>query len=210
MEFLSNSENSVFLSNISPSSSSEEGLKPKNVKRLFSDRDDASPFHSKATPRCEIEESYQKEEEDQVEISQESNSINSPDEDQVAETEEERLQRELEESERLAWELMREDSINTYEMQWQYMNENMEGISEEDLRALRDAVRESAQHDLSIINHQIGRMEQPNGVVDENEEDNNDQEEEEDDFNYDYEQLLALGQALGGKFYYVFTLFDYL
>ena len=85
--------------------------------------------------------------------------------------------KEQEESERLAWQLMQEESMNAYQMQVDYMRANPELFSEEDMAALGAVLQEPHQND--------------------DEED--DEVEEDDSAEWTYEQLLELGQSIGGR-----------
>ena len=100
-------------------------------------------------------------------------------------SEEERVRRDIEASERLAWELLRQESQETYEMQLQYMRENAGGMSQEDYEAISQLVTEESNHNQFVANNEV-----------ENEEENDDNDNSDPD-NWDYERLLALGQAIG-------------
>mmetsp|Transcript_12298 Transcript_12298/g.18633 ORF Transcript_12298/g.18633 Transcript_12298/m.18633 type:complete len:237 (+) Transcript_12298:70-780(+) len=90
----------------------------------------------------------------------------------------EQVQREIEESERLAFQLMEEESMRAYQMQVEYMTANPDLFSQEEMQALNLVLSEQG---------------------------NNDQDEEEvdedlnssDASNWTYEQLLEIGQAVG-------------
>ena len=66
--------------------------------------------------------------------------------DEKQETEEEKLLREQRESEQLAWEMIRQENMEIYQMQMQFMQENSKGMSAEDLEAIQMAVRESVNN----------------------------------------------------------------
>ena len=101
-------------------------------------------------------------------------------------SEEERIRRDIEASERLAWELLRQETQETYEMQLQYMRENAEGMSQEDYEAISQLVTEESNHNqLIAINNE-----------EENEEEDGDNDTSDPD-NWDYDRLLELGQAIG-------------
>jgi hypothetical protein len=95
--------------------------------------------------------------------------------------EQEKIQRELEESERLAWELMRQEHEEAYKIQMEYLNSNAASISNEDLALLQTLVNETGRQPL------VG------AEAHEDEE----QEEEADSEELDYDRLLELGAALG-------------
>lgn len=107
------------------------------------------------------------------------------------ETLEERLAREERESQELAWQLMQQDNIDMYNMQMQFMQENADHLSEEDMLLMQALVRESG---VPIA---------PGPAVAEGEAEGEEEEGEEldesDSSNWDYERLLQLGQQLGGK-----------
>jgi hypothetical protein len=86
--------------------------------------------------------------------------------------------KEEEESEQLAWELMRQEQEELYNMQVQFIQNQAGTMSEEDYRALQ-----------SILNENPPQQEDEHSV------DSSQEEDETDD--WDYDRLLALGQALG-------------
>lgn len=93
----------------------------------------------------------------------------------------EKRQREQEESERLAWQLMQEESMNAYQMQVDYMRANPELFAEEDLAALGAVLQESQQQ----------QPEEDEGEYDD------DEEVEDNSQEWTYEQLLELGHTIG-------------
>lgn len=95
------------------------------------------------------------------------------------ESEEERIAREIRESEAYAWELMRQESMSAYQQQLQYMQENADGISAEDMEALQQAMREADP-----------------GVAGADDDEEFADEDAEEDWSYD--RLLALSEAIGG------------
>lgn len=109
-------------------------------------------------------------------------------EESLSEEESQRLQREREEreSQELIWQLMRQEQMDLYEMQLQYMQNVTEGLSEEDRRALEEAMQENNQLVQNIQSYEEAE-----------EEEEEVEEGEEDEENWDYERLLELGQALG-------------
>jgi hypothetical protein len=110
---------------------------------------------------------------------------------EATETDEERLQREMEESERFAWELMREESESAYQQQMEFMQQNATQMSSDDFAAVQQLLNESHQYDIAVYQ---GAVQQPQ------EADNNGEEEEEEadeSEEWDYERLLELGQAIG-------------
>jgi hypothetical protein len=139
----------------------------------------------------------------------------------LAEEERLHLQREKEEkdSQELIWELMRQEQLELYQMQLAYLQNNAaageeNGLSEEDMKALQEAMNENNQviqhihHPPQVQQQQIritagsvqGEEEDEEDVVS-SEKDDDEQEEVEDEGEeeevWDYERLLALGQALG-------------
>ncbi len=117
-----------------------------------------------------------------------------------SESDEERRQREEKESELLAWQMMREDNLEIYQMQMQYMQENANGMSEDDFNALQQVINESGQQaDYEQPNFRGVRRDSEDGSVhseaeDEEEGDGNESDPE----TWDYERLLELGNAIGG------------
>jgi hypothetical protein len=132
------------------------------------------------------------------ELTEDENSINDDNDDNNSEeeeemTEESRLNEELRASELLAWEMMRADNMETYEMQVNYMREleenSNEQISAEDFAAIQLAINEAGIHNGTV--NEDERYDNSN-----NDDDDNDNDDD-DDENWDYERLLALGQAIG-------------
>lgn len=97
-------------------------------------------------------------------------------------TTEERIRHEIEESERLAWQLMEEESMRAYEMQIEFMRNNPELFSEEEIQALNSVLQENVEQ-------------QEEGEVGE-EEGEGEGEEEEDAWSYD--RLLEIARVVGG------------
>jgi hypothetical protein len=95
----------------------------------------------------------------------------------------EKRQREQEESERLAWQLMEEESMNAYQMQVDYMRANPELFAEEDLAALGAVLQETQQREEEDVE----------------EGEDGEEVEEDDSREWTYEQLLELGHTIGGK-----------
>jgi hypothetical protein len=131
-----------------------------------------------------------------------------------------RLQREKEEndSQELIWELMRQEQMELYQMQLSYLQNNVmigeeNGLTEEDMKALQEAMNENNQVIQHIHHPQQQQQQQTRRSF--SHEERQDEEEEQDDENsegqeededeveeqeeetWDYERLLALGQALG-------------
>ena len=100
------------------------------------------------------------------------------------ETEEERMQREIEESEALARQLMAEEAMASYAMSTNYLRDNADQFSEEDMAALQAAM---AEEDPENDNNNDG---EEGG----DEEGNND---EEDSNEMSYDALLQLGERIG-------------
>jgi hypothetical protein len=92
-------------------------------------------------------------------------------------------------SERLAWELMQQEQTDLYNIQMKYMQSQAGIMSEDDYAALQQVLREAGA--VALDDEQVLE----NGDSDEQELDDEGDEEEE----WDYERLLALGQALGGE-----------
>eukprot|EP00597_Dinobryon_sp_UTEXLB2267_P010243 CAMPEP_0170100606 /NCGR_PEP_ID=MMETSP0020_2-20130122/1756_1 /TAXON_ID=98059 /ORGANISM="Dinobryon sp., Strain UTEXLB2267" /LENGTH=335 /DNA_ID=CAMNT_0010323529 /DNA_START=14 /DNA_END=1018 /DNA_ORIENTATION=+ len=125
------------------------------------------------------------------------------------ETNDEKSKREQRESELLAWEMLRQESIELYQMQIDFMRENAGEMSEEDINALQMAINESGRPDIyysSQISNANNSSDSAQGTDEvDGDEDNSqsmesseaDVEEGEDSDNWDYDRLLALGQVLG-------------
>lgn len=124
---------------------------------------------------------------------------------QREETEEERVQRELAESEALALQLMQEESTHAYQMQLQMLQEMAGTMSEEELGAIRLALseagmiappqpRQARQRNRTEGEGDEGDEEADEGTYDDEE---GDEEEEEASQEWSYEQLLELGERLG-------------
>ena len=133
------------------------------------------------------------------------------------ETDEDRIARENRESEMLAWEMMRQESAELYQMQLQFMQENAEQMSEEDMMAVQAAINESGRLDMIPVGSNSRRMEVHNEDVNEddrsqvdddsNSNSNDSSEVDDDPDNWDYERLLSLGHALGGLVAFQFQFF---
>jgi len=131
------------------------------------------------------------------------------DEEENEQEETERIRRE-EASERLAWELMQQESLDTYNMQLQFMAQNAESLSAEDLAAIQAAVRES-QPVASLVPTRVldaqGQGDENEAVAQEGDGDGEDHNgKDNDDVNqsdmsdpdqWDYERLLRLGEVIG-------------
>ena len=92
----------------------------------------------------------------------------------------------IEESERLAWELMQQDNRDAYNMQVEFMRENADNLDADTLAAIELAMAEERSHVL------------PDQQLPEPLEDEDGEEEEETSQPWTYDQLLALGEAVGG------------
>lgn len=139
------------------------------------------------------------------------------------ETAEQRRIREERESQELAWELMRQEQQEMYNLQMQYMQQNAEALSEEDRAVMEQIMGEVNQvdsmyaasrdfHRQMLNSNNVNRVNQrssdnSNGgdEQDEDDADGSEVEGEEgnldnsDNSNWDYERLLSLGEALGGQ-----------
>lgn len=110
----------------------------------------------------------------------------------------EKRQNELEESERLAWRLMEEESMRAYEMQIEFMRNNPELFSQEELQAFNTLLHENNETDEYQQNNN------GNNNSDDNEEndDNNDNEEDDEQDNsgaWTYDNLLEIARIVGGN-----------
>jgi hypothetical protein len=126
----------------------------------------------------------------------------------------EEVRRQLEESERLAWELMQQDSLEAFNMQLEFIRQNSAGMDEADLQALTRAMEEERMaHEMMVRRAEAAARRAPLTVrdgaaaADDDEEEvgeggsvePDEQEEEDDSANWTYDQLLALGEAVGGN-----------
>ena len=94
---------------------------------------------------------------------------------------EEDIQKMNEESERLAWELMQQESIDAYNFQVEFMRENSAAMDPADLAALEKAM---AEERMAIASPE--ELEEGEEI------------EEEDSENWSYDRLLELGEQVGG------------
>ena len=123
-------------------------------------------------------------------LSNNGNYENSPINSSITEaqlSDEERRLKEEEESERLAWELMQEESMNAYQMQVDYIKANSANMTNEDLEALQSILGQEPQMNT-------------NNQHDPNDSNVEEEDEEEGDVDLDalnYDQLLALGEHIG-------------
>eukprot|EP00981_Chlorochromonas_danica_P011029 scaffold3632_cov160-Ochromonas_danica.AAC.5 len=118
-------------------------------------------------------------------------------EEEEEEERQRRLRQEEEEaSERLAWQLMQEEQEQLYRMQMQFIEaQASEGaMSEDDLRALQQVLREAGGAAGAAGGGGGGAADT---MEEQEEEEEVEQEEEEGEAGWDYDRLLALGQALG-------------
>jgi hypothetical protein len=93
-----------------------------------------------------------------------------------------RRRQEMEESERLAWQLMEEESMRAYEMQLDYMRSHPELFSEEEVQALNSVLQENVAVDEDI--------EEGEGEI---------EDEEGNSGTWSYDQLLEIARVVGGK-----------
>ena len=107
----------------------------------------------------------------------------------LEETLEQKQRREEEESEKLAWELMMQESIDSYRQQLEYMIENKDGLSQEDLAALEIAMKESGYE---------------NAVNEEDPAINLNESDGERSDTWTYDNLLGISEAIGGYILLVF------
>jgi hypothetical protein len=108
------------------------------------------------------------------------------------ESAEDKQRRETEESEQLAWAMMREESMTAYRMQMEFINSAGNEMSAEDLDAIQMAMGGG-----DALAHDGERDGQDGG----NEEESEDRDENQDSDidQWDYDRLLALGDVIGGK-----------
>ncbi len=122
--------------------------------------------------------------------------------DTPTESEGERIARELMESERLAFALMQEETDRAYDMQMEFMRNNTNAISEEDLLAIQAAVGEPAsrqirqQTGVHILQNGDGEDDEVNSSSDSVHSDTSTGSSAWRDPN-NYERLLALSSQIG-------------
>lgn len=109
------------------------------------------------------------------------------------ETDEQRVARELRESEEYAWELMRAESMETYQMQMQYIQDNANDMSEEDRQALEMMMRESGYEEQQAVE---------DGEEEFDDEEGDDAHNDSNPDNWSYDRLLQFGEAVGGMVLY--------
>jgi hypothetical protein len=86
-------------------------------------------------------------------------------------------------------------------MQVQFMRENVSGMSDEDIRALSEAINESGRPDLLAP-----AISNPSEDISEGEEELEEDDEDNPD-HWDYDRLLQIGQEIGGtRFAFPFIL----
>lgn len=112
----------------------------------------------------------------------------------VNETAEQRQQRECDESELLAWEMMREESMTAYRMQMDFMSSSSNEMSAEDREAVQLAMGgygDGASNEEEVDDE----------VAEEGEEEAEEDENQDSDVSqWDYDRLLALGEIIGGAY----------
>ena len=102
----------------------------------------------------------------------------------------ERKRRENEESELLAWDMMREESLSAYRMQMDFIASSANEMSAEDLEAIQMAMGG---------NNSYADLEQEQEDVQDDEGEGQDENQDSDVDQWDYDRLLALGEVIGGK-----------
>ena len=113
----------------------------------------------------------------------------------------EKRQRENEESERLVWELMRQESMEAYRIQMEYMRENAHEINTEDLSMIEllmneQRVAEEADQRQNEVEVEGGKEEDEEGADPDGDNDTSDIDR------WDYDRLLELGNTIGGKIHF--------
>lgn len=108
------------------------------------------------------------------------------------ESAEDKQRRETEESEQLAWAMMREESMSAYRMQMEFINSAGNEMSAEDL----DAIQMAMGGGDALAND--GEGDGQDGGNDDDSEDR-DENQDSDIDQWDYDRLLALGDVIGGK-----------
>lgn len=123
-----------------------------------------------AIATSEVKSSFRDDMDDDMQVN-DRNNVN-----EEEETEEEKLQREIEESEALARQLMAEEAMASYAMSAEYLRENADQFSSEDLAALEAAMAEEAP--ISNVEEEIDF-------------------DDDDPNNLSYDALLQLGERIG-------------
>jgi len=121
---------------------------------------------------------------------------------EALETDEQKLARELHESEQLAYSMMREEAEQAYTMQMEFMRENASNISDEDLAALQSAIGVTSMRQELIFDADSSRR--PGGLESDEADTSSDSVNSNtsgsssawSDPN-NYERLLALGNQIG-------------
>ena len=147
-----------------------------------------------AGDECQTDESHLRRSQDEVSVSMrlsvdEDHDISDSNADETAE---ERQQRECDESELLAWEMMREESMTAYRMQMDFMSSSSNEMSAED--------REAVQLAMGEFGDGTSNEEEVSDVIAEEggEEEEEDENQDSDVSQWDYDRLLALGEIIGG------------
>jgi len=117
----------------------------------------------------------------------------------VNESTPERIAREERESQELAWELMRQDNLEVYSMQMQFMQDNADNLSAEDFALIQSLMNESAQQNVVVSRDDADEANEDDEQGEDNDGDDEDNDgiDENDPNTWDYERLLALGQQIG-------------
>jgi len=139
-------------------------------------RDDSIEIHS---PGRQCDDDGDVEEEDR-----------NDDDGEDGETEEERMMREIEESEALARQLMAEEAMASYAMSTNYLRDNADQFSEEDMAALQAAMAEEDPD----AHHPPGELD---GDYDEENEEGAIIDGVDDSRDMSYDALLRLGERIG-------------
>ncbi len=123
---------------------------------------------------------------------------------EVLETDEQKLARELHESEQLAYSMMREEAEQAYTMQMEFMRENASNLSDEDLAALQSAIGVTSMRQELIFDADSSRR--PGGLGIESDEADTSSDSVNSNTSgassawsdpNNYERLLALGNQIG-------------
>jgi hypothetical protein len=173
----------------------------QNVDSKGSSKDDSSLFE-KVGSTSQIQDSDRRPlVENEATILEEVGTLSSPvnnsdsDSAESSETDDQRIRRENEESERLCWEMMREESENAYRVQMEFINSGSNEMSAEDLEAIQNAMKDGNNF---VPAENEGRDDEVDVEV--NEEEEEEAQEESDVDRWDYDRLLALSEEIGGKY----------
>jgi hypothetical protein len=124
-------------------------------------------------------------------INNESLRLSNQDEEVEDEDEDERKKREIQESERLAWALLQQESEEAYRIQIQYLRQNSNSLSTNEILLMESLI--NPHPTIVDSSYNVERIDESTSSGD------NDAEDEEQSSGWDYDRLLELGNILGGN-----------